>query len=129
MRHQQGLGAGVEEGPGEAGQSRRPGGAVRGGRIAGRQDDPVGVEFELHDLRGREQPVVCFVARGWRCEHKRGFCVGLAIAALLRVQVGDVVQARRYVGMIGAKFLPERVNDFAPLEVMSLVSNRAAARA
>lgn len=25
--------------------------------------------------------------------------------------------------------VPERVNDFAPLEVMSLVSNRAAARA
>jgi hypothetical protein len=42
------------------------------------------------------------------------------------LSMGGRDDINNYVGMGEA---PERVNDFAPLEVMSLVSNRAAARA
>ena len=54
---------------------------------------------------------------------------GLDVDSVRSVEDADVsVKTMRYAAIV-LDLGPERVNDFAPLEVMSLVSNRAAARA
>ena len=63
MGDQQGPAAGVEEGLDQARQGLGPGRAVGRLRVAGGEDDQVGVELQVAgDLAGREQAVV-LVAR------------------------------------------------------------------
>ena len=58
VRHQQRAGAGIEEGARQSGQAIAARSRVRAGGVAGRQDDEIGIELEIHDLAGRQRPVV-----------------------------------------------------------------------
>ena len=64
---------GIEEGFCKARWSLRTGGAVRGRRIAGRQDDPVGIKLQLSNLICRQKPVILIGPLYRRTEHKTGF--------------------------------------------------------
>ena len=63
VRYEQRARARIEEGPSQARQSLRARLVVLAGRrVAGREDDPVGIEFELGDLGRGEQAVVLSLA-------------------------------------------------------------------
>ena len=79
MRNQQRAGAGIEE------RSRQPrprfgAGLFTGDGIAGGQNHPVGVEFQLRDFARGQQAVVEFGWLFWNAQHQRGFGEALYVA-------------------------------------------------
>ena len=64
MRDQKRAGTGIEERTRQPGQRLGAGIAIAGRGVAGRQDDPVGIQLQLRDFAGGQQSVIGFGCLG-----------------------------------------------------------------